>query len=75
MSDFRLNTRALNIAEQTSIRGNLLEKVNQILLTVLPTSVEAERVFSSCSYLCNKFRCCLSDKSLNTLCLIRHNQK
>ena len=65
----------LNIAEQTGRRGNLLEKVYQMLLTVPPTSVESEKVFSSCSYLCNKFRSSLSDKSLNILCLIRHNEK
>ena len=35
----------LNIAEQTGRRGNLLEKVYQMLLTVPPTSVEAEGVF------------------------------
>ena len=37
----------LNIAEQTGKRGVLLE-VYQILLTVPPTSVESERIFSSC---------------------------
>ena len=48
MYDFWSNALALNIAEQTGIRGNLLENVNQMLLTVPPTSVEAKRVFSSC---------------------------
>ena len=65
----------LNIAEQTGERGILLERVYRMLLTVQPTSVEAERIFSSCAYLCNKFRSSLSDKSLNTLCLIRNNKK
>ena len=40
-----------------------------------PTSVEAERIFSSCAYLCNKFRSSLRDKSLDILCLIRNNIK
>ena len=57
----------LNIAEQTGERGILLERVYRMLLTVQPTSVEAERIFSSCAYLCNKFRSSLSDKSLNAL--------
>ena len=65
----------LNIAEQTGERGILLEKVYRMLLTIQPTSVEAERIFSSCAYFCNKFRSSLSDKTLNTLCLIRNNNK
>ena len=65
----------LNIAEQTGEMGILLEKVYRMLLTIQPTSVEAERIFSSCAYLCNKFRSSLSDKTLNTLCLIRNNNK
>ena len=65
----------LNIAEQTGKRGVLLEKVYQMLLTVPPTSVESERIFSSCAYLCNRFRSSLSDRSLNTLCFIRNNKK
>ena len=65
----------LNIAEQTGEMGILLEKVYRMLLTIQPTSVEAERIFSSCAYFCNKFRSSLSDKTLNTLCLIRNNNK
>ena len=65
----------LNIAEHTGKRGILLEKVYQMLLTVPPTSVESERIFSSCAYFCNRFRSRLSDRTLNTLCLIRNNKK
>ena len=65
----------LNIAEHTGKRGILLEKVYQMLLTVPPTSVESERIFSSCAYFCNKFRSRLSDTTLNTLCIIRNNRK
>ena len=57
----------LNIAEHTGKRGILLEKVYQMLLTVPPTSVESERIFSSCAYICNRFRSRLSDRTLNTL--------
>ncbi|KAI6651928.1 hypothetical protein LOD99_4807 [Oopsacas minuta] len=39
----------LNIAEQTRERGILLEKVYRMLLTIQPTSAEAERIFSSCA--------------------------
>ena len=65
----------LTIAEQTGKRGYFLEKIYQMLLTIPPTSVEAERVFSSSAYLCNKFRTRLGDKTLDTLCFIRNNLK
>ena len=64
----------LTIAEQTGRRGQYLEKVYKMLLTAPPTSVEAERIFSSCAYLCNRFRTGLNDKTLNTLCYIRNNK-
>ena len=64
----------LTIAEQTGRRGHYLEKVYKMLLTVPPTSVEAERIFSSCAYLCNRFRTGLSDRTLDTLCSIRNNK-
>ena len=66
----------LNIAEHSGKEGYhiiLLEKVYQMLLTVPPTSVESERIFSSCAYICNRFRSRLSDRTLNTLCLINKN--
>ncbi|UYV63142.1 hypothetical protein LAZ67_2003284 [Cordylochernes scorpioides] len=46
----------LNIAAQSGKRGPHLESVYQYLLTIPPTSVESERVFSSSGYLCNKIR-------------------
>ena len=64
----------LTVAEETGKRGHFLEMVYQELLNVPPTSVEAERVFSSSAYLCNKFRSRLSDTTLDTLCFIRNNQ-
>ena len=64
----------LTIAERTGRRGHYLEKVYKMLLTAPPTSVEAERIFSSCAYLCNRFKTGLSDKTLNTLCFIRNNK-
>ena len=64
----------LTIAEQTGKRGHFLEMIYQMLLTVPPTSVEAERVFSSSAYLCNRFRTRLGDATLDNLCFIRNNQ-
>ena len=65
----------LTLAEQTGKRGALLEDIYQMLYIVTPTSVEAERVFSSAAYLCNKLRTRLNDTSIDTLCFIRNNQK
>ena len=44
----------ITVAEQTGKRGYYLNKVYQMMLTIPATSVEAERTFSSCAYLCNK---------------------
>lgn len=41
------------------------------LLSITPTSVEAERAFSSAGYFCNKLRSSLSDKTLNALSFMR----
>ena len=46
-----------------------------MMYIVPPTSVEAERVFSSAAYLCNKLRTKLNDESIDTLCFIRNNEK
>ena len=63
----------LTIAEQTGKIGHFLEMIYQMILTVPPTSVEAERVFSSSAFLCNKFRTRLGDITLDHLCFIRNN--
>lgn len=52
-------------------RGKHLKKCYDYLLTIPPTSVEAERAFSTAGYFCNKIRSSLSDKSLNSLCVLR----
>lgn len=41
------------------------------LLSITPTSVEAERAFSSAGYFCNKLRSSLGDKTLNALSFMR----
>ena len=46
-----------------------------MMLTIPGTSVEAERAFSSCAYLCNKLRTRLKYYTLDTLCFIRNNLK
>ena len=44
----------LSITEQTGKRGYFYENIYKMLLVIPPTSVEAERVFTSSAYLCNK---------------------
>jgi len=63
----------LTVAEQSGKRGHFLNIVYECLLTISPTSVEAERVFSSAGYLCTKIRSSLSDLTLDSLCFIRSN--
>lgn len=60
-------------AEQSGKLGFYLQKVYDHLITIPPTSVEAERAFSTAGYFCSKIRNRLSDKSLDVLCFIRSN--
>ncbi|CAH1637000.1 unnamed protein product [Spodoptera littoralis] len=52
-------------------RGKHLNQCYNYLLSIPPTSVEAERAFSNAGYFCNKIRSSLSEKSLNALCFLR----
>lgn len=63
----------LTIAEQTGKRGNFLEEIYQMLYVIPPTSAEAERIFSSAAYLCNRFRSRLNDETIDALVFIRNN--
>lgn len=63
--------REIIIFEDEGIRGPYLESVYKSLLTIPPTSVEAERAFSSAGQICTRIRCRLSDESLNSLCTLR----
>lgn len=52
-------------------KGFYLQKAFEYLSTIQPTSVEAERCFSSSGYICNKYRCRLEDKTFNALIFLR----
>jgi len=56
-------------------RGRCLEQAYQYLLSIPPTSVEAERAFSAAGVLCTKLRSRLDDKTLDTLCFLRSYYK
>ena len=63
--------REITIFDDEGIRGHYLDLVYKSLLTIPPTSVEAERAFSAARLLCMKIRTRPSDKSINTLCQLR----
>lgn len=52
-------------------RGKYLEIVYQALLTIPPSSIEAERSFSAAGNVCTKLRTSLSDKKLDAICFLR----
>lgn len=59
------------VFEANGTRGRSLQLVYGYLLSIPPSSVEAERAFSAAGILCTKVRSRLSDKSLDMLCFLR----
>lgn len=57
--------------EEDGVRGDKLKLCYNHLLTIPPTSVEAERAFSASGKICTKIRSRLCDKSINHLCFLR----
>lgn len=63
--------KEITLFEQGGSRGHHLKLIYDCLQTIPPTSVEAERAFSSAGYLCNKIRSNLKDDTLDQLCFLR----
>ena len=61
----------IKLLEATEKRPGKLEQLFKALLSIPPTSVEAERVFSAAGLFTTKLRSQLSDKSVNALCFLR----
>lgn len=61
----------LNLFENGGNHGMLLSKAYECLLLVRPTSIESERAFSACGYLCSKIRSRMNDETLHHLCFLR----
>ena len=55
-----------NIYEKTYQKSENLKKLEKALLTIKPSSVESERIFSSVGRIVTKFRTRLSDENLNS---------
>ena len=59
------------VFESTGKRPNSLEALYQALITVPPTSVEAERCFSAAGLFVTKLRTSLNDETIDKLCFLR----
>lgn len=57
----------LDAYKRTGVKGPIITRLYDSLLTVSPTSVEAERTFSVAGRRCTKFRANMSDAALNAL--------
>lgn len=63
--------KEMSALETNGSRGKYLRRAYDYLMTIPPTSVEAERAFSAAGYLCNKLRSSLADNTIDTLCFLR----
>ena len=63
--------REMLVFETTGERPPHLEKLYRALVTLPPTSVEAERVFSAAGLFITKIRTKLSDATVDSLCFMR----
>lgn len=61
----------MRLLEATGKRPSKLEHIYNALLSIPPTSVEAERAFSAAGLFTTKIRSRLSDKSINALSFLR----
>lgn len=68
-------SKEIDIFISGGMRGKYLQECYKYLKTVLPTSVECERCFSTASYVGNKIRSRLSDETLNALIFLRNYLK
>ena len=60
------------VFEASGIRPANLQTLYEALLTIQPTSVDAERLFSACGLFVTKLRSRLHDSTIDALCFIRN---
>lgn len=53
------------------VKGKYLTLMHDYLLTLKPTSVEAERAFSAAGYICSSIRSRLGDNTIDAICFLR----
>lgn len=57
--------------ENDGIKEKYLTLLHDYLLTIKPTSVEAERAFSAAGYICSSIRSRLGDNTNDAICFLR----
>lgn len=63
--------KEMSVYESEGVRGEHLSMVYKYLMTLKPTSVEAERAFSAAGYICSSVRSRLGDKTIDKICFLR----
>lgn len=63
--------KEMSAFQSGGLQGNILKSINSMIMSVPPSSVEAERVFSSANNFCRKTRSKLGDKALNALVVLK----
>ena len=63
--------KEIAVFQDTGERPAKIELIYRALLTLPPTSVEAERAFSAAGLFVTKLRSRLNDNTLNVLCFLR----
>ncbi|GFT97514.1 dimer_Tnp_hAT domain-containing protein [Trichonephila clavipes] len=72
---FKTIRREIDLLEDEGFIGIYLEKVYRALLTIPPTTVDAERAFSTAGNFCTKLRSRLNDSTIDALCFLRSHFK
>ena len=65
-------TKDLNWYLETSKKSNNLERLYQSLLSISPTSVAVERMFSTSGWLLNQRRAVMNDSTLDDLVFLKY---
>jgi hypothetical protein len=63
--------KEMSAYESDGVRDKFLSMTYNYLMTISPTSVEAERAFSAAGYICSPLRSRLGDDTLSSVCLLR----
>lgn len=63
--------KEMSAYESDGVRDKFLSMTYSYLMTISPTSVEAERAFSAAGYICSPLRSRLGDDTLSSVCLLR----
>ena len=64
--------REIEFFRSTGTKGKLLTALHKALLSIPPSSVEAERAFSAAGLFLTKLRTRLTDNTLNNITILRH---